>query len=81
MKDREVFNINYLIFIITLAIIIFDGLPLIKNKQWKEFVLIFSLLLLGIVIITLKSYNVKSPLMAVDEVIFKLLKSIIKIRS
>ena len=70
---------NYFIFIIILIILIFDGLPFIKNKQWRELLLISSLLLLGIVLITLKAYDVKSPLMVIDEVISNSLKSIIKI--
>lgn len=69
---------NYLTFIIILLILIFDGLPFVKNKQWKELILIFSLLLLGVILITLKAYVVKSPLMAITEVLSNLLKSIIK---
>jgi hypothetical protein len=70
--------VNYLIFIIIIIILIFDGLPIIKNKQWKELLLICLMLLLGIVLITLKAHNVKSPLMVVDEILSKSLKSIIR---
>jgi hypothetical protein len=71
--------VNYFIFIIILIILIFDGLPFIKNKQWKELLVISSLLLLGIVLITLKTFDIKSPLMVIDELMYNSLKLIIKI--
>jgi len=69
---------NYLIFTIIFIILGFDGLPFVKNSQWKELLLICSLLLLGIIHIILDAYNVRSPLMSIYDLIHESLKSIIK---
>lgn len=58
--------------IVTSAIIIFEGLPLIKQKMKKEFITLITLLIIAILLVILNMLGIPTPL----NILYKLLSPI-----
>lgn len=62
------------VFFIAIIIIILDGLPLIKNKQWKVFCVFISILLISITLISAYSFGITPPVQIVTKHISDVIK-------
>jgi energy-coupling factor transporter transmembrane protein EcfT len=69
-----------LIFVLLAIVLIFivDGLPLIKNKQWKEFATMGLLLGISLLLVIGKMLNILSPLSFIDKLLGPLGRTVLK---
>lgn len=66
------------VIIAIILIYVLEGRPLIKSKQWKEFVTMGFLLGIALLLVVGKMINILSPLGFLDKLLFPIGKSILK---
>lgn len=62
--------------IVTTSVGIYEGIPLVKKKLWKEFITLIFLTLIIIILLIIKILNLPTPLEIIENLLYPLGKTI-----
>lgn len=64
--------------LISATIILIEGIPLVRKKQWKEFYTLISLLSIALALGIMKTIGMTSPIQFLQNLLYPLGKTIFK---